>query len=78
MSLPFTADSLWAAWEHVRENEGCAGADGVTVYSFAQRVQRALAELLIRVQEGRYRPYPLLKIVVEKHPDGYTCHFMRD
>jgi hypothetical protein len=29
-------------------------------------VQRALPELLARVQEGRYRPYPLLKIVVEK------------
>ena len=34
--------------------------------AFAQRVQRALPELLARVQEGRYRPYPLLKIVVEK------------
>jgi retron-type reverse transcriptase len=68
MPLTFTPDDLWLAWERVRDNEGCAGADGVTVYSFAQRVQRGLAELLARVEEGRYRPYPLLKIVVEKRP----------
>jgi CRISPR-associated protein Cas1 len=66
--LPISQDDLWSAWERVRENEGCAGADGVTVHAFAQRVQRALAELLARVREGRYRPYPLLKIVVEKRP----------
>jgi group II intron reverse transcriptase/maturase len=64
--LPISQDDLWSAWERVRENEGCAGADGVTVHAFAQRVQRGLAELLARVREGRYRPYPLLKIVVEK------------
>jgi retron-type reverse transcriptase len=66
MPLPLSEDDLWSAWERVRENEGCAGADGVTVHAFAQRVQRGLAELLARVREGRYRPYPLLKIVVEK------------
>ena len=64
--LPISQDDLWPAWERVRENEGCAGADGVTVHAFAQRVQRGLADLLARVREGRYRPYPLLKIVVEK------------
>src|ERR1039457_2021738 len=66
--LPISQDDLWSAWERVRENEGCAGADGVTVHAFAQRAQRALPELLARVLEGRYRPYPLLKIVVEKGP----------
>ena len=66
--LPLTLADLSAAWERVRENEGCAGADGVTIHLFAQRAHRLLPELLARVQEGRYRPYPLLKIVVEKHP----------
>jgi retron-type reverse transcriptase len=68
MALPLSDDDLFSAWERVRENEGCAGADGVTVHGFAQRMQRALLELLARVQDGRYRPYPLLKIVVEKRP----------
>jgi len=68
MSLPFSPDALFAAWERVRDNEGCAGADGVTIRSFADRAHRALPDLLLRLQDGRYRPYPLLKIVVEKSP----------
>jgi CRISPR-associated protein Cas1 len=66
--LPFTTDQLWEAWERVRENQGCAGADGVTVHVFAQRAHRLIPDLEARVREGRYRPYPLLKIVVEKKP----------
>jgi retron-type reverse transcriptase len=68
MPLPFTCEQLWEAWERVRENEGCAGSDGVTVAHFAQRAHRALPRLYERVNEGAYRPFPLLKIVVEKHP----------
>ena len=65
---PLSPDDLWQAWERVRENEGCAGADGITIHTFAQRVHRHIPDLLLRVQEARYRPYPLLKIVVEKRP----------
>jgi CRISPR-associated protein Cas1 len=68
MPLPFTVEQLWEAWERVRENEGCAGADGVTVARFAERAHRLLPRLLERVNDGSYRPFPLLKIVVEKHP----------
>ncbi|MBZ5726314.1 MAG: hypothetical protein LAP87_15110 [Acidobacteriia bacterium] len=49
---PLTSEELWEAWERVRENEGCAGADGVTVWQFAGRVQRGLARLLERVNAG--------------------------
>ena len=31
-----TPDSLFSAWEHVRENAGCAGVDGITVGQFAR------------------------------------------
>ena len=68
MLPPFTTEQLWEAWERVRENEGCAGCDGVTVAHFAQRAHAALPRLYERVNEGGYRPFPLLKIVVEKHP----------
>jgi len=68
MSLPFTDEQLWEAWERVQENEGCAGADGVTVQQFARRADKKLPELSERVRNGVYRPFPLLKIVVEKHP----------
>jgi len=66
--FPLSIDDLWRAWERVRENEGCAGADGVTIHTYAQRVQRLLPALLSHAQAAQYRPYPLLKIVVEKHP----------
>jgi retron-type reverse transcriptase len=69
-SLPFTVEQLWDAWERVQENAGCAGADGVTVQQFAHRAASRIPELLTRVAEERYRPYPLLKIVVEKKAGG--------
>src|SRR5580658_5623319 len=65
---PLSPDDLYQAWERVRENEGCAGADGITIHAFAQRFHRHIPDLLLRVQQDRYRPYPLLKIVVEKSP----------
>ncbi len=66
MPLPLSDDDLWSAWERVRENEGCAGADGVTVHAFGERAPRRLADLLERAKTGTYRAFPLLKIVVEK------------
>jgi retron-type reverse transcriptase len=68
MPLPFGEEHLWEAWERVQENAGCAGSDGVTVDQFAHRADRRIPELLERVNTSCYRPYPLLKIVVEKHP----------
>jgi hypothetical protein len=66
MSLPITQDDLWSAWQRVQENEGCAGSDGVTVEQFSRHAPRHLARLLERVAQHRYRPFPLLKIVVGK------------
>ncbi len=67
MPSPIDADNLWEAWERVQENDGCAGADGVTVAHFGARAQRAIPALIERVDSGIYRAFPLLKIVVEKH-----------
>src|SRR3954454_9422309 len=61
-------DDLSDAWERVCENDGCAGGDGVTVERFAHNIQAELSKLLERVRSGRYRPLPLLKIVIEKRP----------
>ena len=71
-AVPLSVGDLWLAWERVQENAGCAGADGVTVAQFGHRAARAIPALLQRVAEERYRPYPLLKIVVEKKPGGST------
>ena len=63
-----THDSLFSAWEHVLENAGCAGADGVTVDQFAQTVEAEIAALLHEVETEEYRPLPLLPITVQKKP----------
>ena len=73
MSLPFGVEQLQEAWERVPENEGCAGSDAVTIRQFAQHADKRLPELLERVRDGRYRPYPLLKIVVENPGAADAC-----
>ncbi len=67
MALPFGDDHLWTACERVKENEGCAGCDGVTVRHFAGSAHKRIPELRERVNAGVYRPLPLLKIIIEKH-----------
>ncbi len=57
MPLPFHLEHLWDAWERVRENEGCAGCDGVTVERFGDRVHRELDKLIEQVNAGVYRPF---------------------
>ena len=59
-------EDLWKAWEHVKENAGCAGSDGVTIFAFSRDAAGALAALLQQVQSKTYRPFPLLKILIEK------------
>ena len=59
MSLPFGVEQLQEAWEGVQENEGCADSDAVTIRQFAHHAEKRLPELLERVRDGRYRPYPL-------------------
>ncbi len=66
MTLPLTEEQLWSAWERVQENRGCAGVDGVSVDQFARKAHHAVPALLERLQNGFYRAFPLLKIVVEK------------
>ena len=66
--LDLTVDALWTAWERVRENEGCAGVDGVTVESYDHQTASGLPELLQQAEQGIYRPLPLRLIVVEKKP----------
>jgi CRISPR-associated protein Cas1 len=65
-----TSDSLLSAWEHVLENAGCAGADGVTVDQFFRSVEAEIAALLREVETDEYRPLPLLPITVQKKPNS--------
>lgn len=67
---PLTLSDLHSAWQRVRENQGCAGVDGVTLQQFAQRLDHHLQTLLTETRDGAYRPLPLLRILLEKKPGG--------
>ena len=61
--------TLRAAFQRVRDNHGCAGADGVSIGEYEKDLARRLALLGEALERGTYRPFPLLRILVEKH-DG--------
>lgn len=58
--------NLKAAWERVRENQGCAGVDGVTIEDFESGVLFELPRLQRELSDGTYGPLPLLRILVDK------------
>ncbi|MGA2185411.1 MAG: CRISPR-associated endonuclease Cas1 [Bryobacteraceae bacterium] len=64
----WTCEQLEEAWLRVEENEGCAGADGVTVQRFAHVSDTELARLLADLISGAYKPLPLLEMHIEKKP----------
>lgn len=57
---------LEAAWHRVRENQGCAGVDGVTIEDFESGLHFELDRLRDGLAKRTYRPLPLLRILVEK------------
>lgn len=63
-----TVSELEDAWEHVSENGGCAGVDGVTIERFSHHGAGGFSQLASEISTGAYRCLPLLKILVEKVP----------
>ncbi len=61
-------ETLFLAWVKVRQNDGCAGVDGVTIDQFNQCLVQHLSELQQQVDSGQYRPQALLRIYIRK-PD---------
>ena len=64
----FSEAELVAGWERVRDNNGCAGVDAVTVERFGTSPHTRLKRLRQALDSGEYRPLPLLEIVIEKAP----------
>jgi len=59
--------TLYAAFERVRENAGCRGADGITVGEFAANLETELDSLQDRLIRRVYQPYPLLRFEIPKN-----------
>lgn len=59
-------NALSSAFLSVKENDGCAGVDGVTVEAFERGLDENLRALLNEVKSKSYCPLPFLKIIVDK------------
>jgi RNA-directed DNA polymerase len=63
-------NNLQRAFEKVRENGGCRGADGMTLGQFEADREREIDRLQDRLLRGVYHPFPLLQFSVPKPSGG--------
>ena len=63
-------NNLLAAWEKVKENQGCGGIDHISLDDFEWDLQDKLETLKNEVHYGTYRPMPLMQIEIEKKSGG--------
>ena len=57
---------VWEAWLKVKENEGAAGADGVTTERFEADLRGNLYKLWNRMSSGSYFPGPVRAVEIPK------------
>jgi RNA-directed DNA polymerase len=57
---------IWAAWLKVKGNGGAAGADGVTIEQFEERLADNLYRLWNRMSSGSYFPGPVRAVEIPK------------
>lgn len=57
---------IWAAWLKVKSNGGAAGADGVTIEQFEERLKDNLYRLWNRMASGSYFPGPVRAVEIPK------------
>lgn len=62
--------ALWAAWQRVRTNAGCAGGDGTSVFQFERNAVARVAALRTALVSGRYRPGPMRSFLIPKRNGG--------
>lgn len=74
-------DALLAAWQRVRQNQGMAGGDGVTIQQFEPQLERQLQALQHTIRSGEYLPLPLKRVELKrpgKKPRQLSIPSVRD
>lgn len=66
ISRVYDLRNLRRAWEKVKENQGSAGVDGITIARFDEKREHYLEVLRRRLQDGSYRPRPVKRVEIEK------------
>jgi len=62
--------NLQAAWKQVKEKNGAAGVDGMTVGKFAQGDAERLQQLSDDLRRKTYRPQPVRRVYIPKSGGG--------
>ena len=58
------------AYKKVVDNKGSAGIDGMTVDQLKSYLQEHWAEIKVALLEGRYKPQPVLQVLIAKPQGG--------
>ena len=64
-------DNLTQAWKRVRANRGAPGIDGLTIDEFRAHFKSIGPGLIETIREGRYQPYPVKRVYIEKEGGGW-------
>jgi RNA-directed DNA polymerase len=62
----YREESLRAAWRRVRERNGCAGIDQVSISMFEKRVDKRIKRLSEQLEEGSYEPQAVKRVWIPK------------
>jgi RNA-directed DNA polymerase len=61
---------VWEAWKQVRENQGAAGVDGVSLAAFEKDLKGNLYKIWNRMSSGSYLPPPVRLVEIPKANGG--------
>lgn len=70
---PFTIPKqlVLEAWKHVKQNQGTAGIDDISIQMFETKLKDNLYKLWNRMSSGSYFPPPVKRVEIPKKDGGY-------
>jgi RNA-directed DNA polymerase len=66
MDKVYREESLRVGWKRVRERNGCAGIDKMSVRMFESRADKRIERLSEQLREGRYEPREVKRVWIPK------------